>query len=67
MEQLRHNIKTDLGEIGWGGMDWINLAQNRDQWQALVKMITFWYYKMLGNSCVAEQLAASQEGFIFME
>jgi hypothetical protein len=25
------NIKMDLGEIGWGGMDWIDLAQDRDQ------------------------------------
>jgi hypothetical protein len=25
------NIKMDLREIGWGGMDWIYLAQNRDQ------------------------------------
>jgi hypothetical protein len=25
------NIKIDLGEIGWGGMDWISLAQDRDQ------------------------------------
>jgi hypothetical protein len=24
------NIKMDLGEIGWGGMDWIDLAQDRD-------------------------------------
>jgi hypothetical protein len=24
------NIKTDLGEIGWGGMDWIGLAQERE-------------------------------------
>jgi hypothetical protein len=24
------NIKMDLTEIGWGGMDWINLAQDRD-------------------------------------
>jgi hypothetical protein len=30
------NIKTDLREIGWGDMDWIHLAQDRDQWQALV-------------------------------
>jgi hypothetical protein len=29
----------DLREIGWGGMDWINLAQNRDQWWALVKTV----------------------------
>jgi hypothetical protein len=25
----------DLSEMGWGGMDWIDLAQNRDQWRAL--------------------------------
>jgi hypothetical protein len=30
------NIKIDLREIGWDGMDWIDLAQNRDQWRALV-------------------------------
>jgi hypothetical protein len=26
----------DLREIGWDGMDWIELAQDRDQWRALV-------------------------------
>jgi hypothetical protein len=31
------NIKMDLREIGWGGMEWIDLAQDRDQWRALVK------------------------------
>jgi hypothetical protein len=30
------NIKMYLREIGWGFMDWIDLAQNRDQWRALV-------------------------------
>jgi hypothetical protein len=30
------NIKLNLKEIGWDGMDWIDLAQNRDQWRALV-------------------------------
>jgi hypothetical protein len=30
------NIKLDLREIGWDGMDWIELAQDRDQWRALV-------------------------------
>jgi hypothetical protein len=29
-------IKMDLRELGWGGMDWIDLAQDRDQWRALV-------------------------------
>jgi hypothetical protein len=30
------NIRMDLREIGWGGMDWINLTQDRNQWRALV-------------------------------
>jgi hypothetical protein len=30
----------DLREIGWGGMDWIDLAQGRDQWNALANTIT---------------------------
>jgi hypothetical protein len=33
------NIKMDLGEIGWDGMDWIDVAQDRDQWRALVNMV----------------------------
>jgi hypothetical protein len=33
------NIKMDLREIGRGGMDWINLAQDRDQWRALVNTV----------------------------
>jgi hypothetical protein len=31
------NIKMDLGEIGWDGRDWIELAQDSDQWMAVVK------------------------------
>jgi hypothetical protein len=27
------NIKMDLREIGWGGMNWIDLARVRDQWR----------------------------------
>jgi hypothetical protein len=30
------NIKMDLKEIGWDGVDWIDLAQDRNQWRALV-------------------------------
>jgi hypothetical protein len=33
------NIKIDLREIGWDGMDWIDLAQDRDQWRALVNKV----------------------------
>jgi hypothetical protein len=35
------NIKMDLREIGWGGMDWIDLAkdrENRDQWRSLMNL-----------------------------
>jgi hypothetical protein len=33
------NIKLDLRDIGWDHMDWIDLAQDRDQWRALVNMV----------------------------
>jgi hypothetical protein len=33
------NIKMDLRMTGWGGMDWIDLAQDRDQWKALLNTV----------------------------
>jgi hypothetical protein len=33
------NIRMDLGEVGWGGADWIGLAQDRNRWRALVKAV----------------------------
>jgi hypothetical protein len=33
------NIKMDLREVGWGGVDWINLAQDRDRWRVLVNTV----------------------------
>jgi hypothetical protein len=43
LESLRRrwedNIKMDRREIGRGGMDWIDLAQDMDQWRALVNIV----------------------------
>jgi hypothetical protein len=33
------NIKMNLREMGWGGIDWIDLAQDRDHWRALVNSV----------------------------
>jgi hypothetical protein len=33
------NIKIDLREKGWDGMDWIDLAEDRDQWRVLVDTV----------------------------
>jgi hypothetical protein len=45
------NIKMNLREIGWDGRDWIDLAQDRDQWRALVNTVmNLLFIKMLGSS-----------------
>jgi hypothetical protein len=37
------NYKMDSQEVGWGGMNWIDLAQERDRCQALVNAVmNFW-------------------------
>jgi hypothetical protein len=33
------NIKIDVRGIGWDGMDWIDLVQDRDKWEALVNTV----------------------------
>jgi hypothetical protein len=33
------NIRMDLGEVGWGGVDWICLAQDRNRWRAVVNSV----------------------------
>jgi hypothetical protein len=55
---------VDLREKEWGGVDWIDLAQVNycEQGNELGG-----FHKMLGSSCVAAQLAASQEGLSLMK
>jgi hypothetical protein len=33
------NIRMDLGEVGWGDMDWIGLAKDRNRWRALANSV----------------------------
>jgi hypothetical protein len=45
------NSKMDLREIGWDGADWIDMAQDRDQWKVLVNtVLKFWFHEMLVSS-----------------
>jgi hypothetical protein len=44
-------IRMDFREIRWVSMDWFHLAQDRDQWRALVNtVIKFGFNEILGNS-----------------
>jgi hypothetical protein len=33
------NIRMDLGEVGWGSVDWLGLAQDRNRWRAFVNAV----------------------------
>jgi hypothetical protein len=44
------NIRMDLVEVGWGDVDWIGLAQDRDKWRALMNsVLNFGSHKTLGK------------------
>jgi hypothetical protein len=38
---IGREVENYLEEFGWGGMDWIDLAQNRDIWRALVNAVMY--------------------------
>jgi hypothetical protein len=38
-QRWEDNIKMDLQEVGWDGMDWIDMAQDRVKWRALVNVV----------------------------
>jgi hypothetical protein len=38
-EEITKKTMTGLRNVGWGGMDWIDLAQDRDQWMAFVNKV----------------------------
>jgi hypothetical protein len=39
--RLVDNMKMDLGETGWGDVDWIGLAPGKDKWRALVNVVMY--------------------------
>jgi hypothetical protein len=34
------DVRMDLGEVGWGDVDWIGLAQDRKRWRAVVNSVS---------------------------
>jgi len=46
---VEDKIRMDLREIGWEGVNWIHLAQDRDQWRAAVNTVM----DLLGNFLIS--------------
>jgi len=57
------NIKMNLQEVGCGCMDWIELTEVRDRWQALVNAVmNLWVPQNVGNFLTAEILGSNPTG-----
>ena len=51
IRRWKGNIKMDLQEVGWGGVYWIDLAEDRNRWRAVLNAVmTFGFNKMQGVS-----------------
>jgi hypothetical protein len=54
------NIRMDLGEVGWGDVDWIGLAKDRKRWRAVVNsVLNIRFHQMLGKYRVASRVVLS--------
>jgi hypothetical protein len=46
------NIRISLWEVGWEGVDWIHLAQDRDQWRAVVNTVMKLWVPLMAEKLV---------------
>ena len=68
MRRWEDNIKMNIQEVGWGAMDWMELARiETDGGHVWLRYWTFGFHKIWGISWLSENLLASQEGLCAME